>query len=614
MQRRAAIVGLLLTALVAALSTAAPIPGGDGPEPIYTQQRVFAIPFYIERPEITSQEAAEVQLHVSTDGGETWRAYDKADPGQRNFIFEAPRDGEYWFFVRTLGEAGGLYPQSPAAPEMKVVVDTLPPRLELAAERANGGEVVARWRIADRNLAADGFKLEYQTSSGPEGWQRVTVPPSRSLGSGRIDSGETAWVPQGAPGAITVRAEVVDRAGNVAVSQVRVAAAGGTTAMRRPPANGWDAGEGVEEIAPGNRYWAAEDSAAGPLAPGAVDRRTASTPPPMADRFPAGREPAAGSSQRDSGGLRAQAVRLPDGPFGVPAEEIPLGEPDRSTPRWDEQRGDSPVFNRIESYESGPSLGPELPLESTDVESLPLPPPDPIDASSRSEQDDESPDGFGLEMVPIGERPRFVNSRRFELEYEIESVGPSGLNKVELWGTRDGGRAWTSYGVDADKRSPMLVSVDGEGVFGFRIVAQSNSGLGGLPPRSGDLPEVWIGVDLTKPSARFLDIQLESPDRAGELVIPWRASDKMLADRPVSLGYSDRPDGPWTPIASGLDNTGRYVWRLDNNVPQQVYLRLEVRDEAGNVQIVVTDSAVSLDPLRPQGRIRNIRPVRDTDR
>ncbi len=75
-------------------------------------------------------------------------------------------------------------------------------------------------------------------------------------------------------------------------------------------------------------------------------------------------------------------------------------------------------------------------------------------------------------MLPPGERPLMVNSRSFDLEYDVEGVGPSGIARVELWGTRDGGRSWSSYGIDNDNRSPIRANVDGEGLYGFRIVVQ----------------------------------------------------------------------------------------------------------------------------------------------
>lgn len=210
-------------------------------------------------------------------------------------------------------------------------------------------------------------------------------------------------------------------------------------------------------------------------------------------------------------------------------------------------------------------------------------------------------------LLPVGERPRLVNSRSFELEYEIESVGPSGVAKVELWGTRDGGRTWSVFGVDTDNRSPQPVTVDAEGVYGFRVIVQSGSGLGGRPPAAGDAPDIWIAVDLTRPACRITAADIN--DETGELVIRWEASDEAPDARPIALLCGAGPQGPWTPIASGLENTGTYRWRLDGRAPERVYLRLEVRDEAGNVGIFETAEPVSLDRHRPEGRIRGVRPL-----
>ena len=81
-----------------------------------------------------------------------------------------------------------------------------------------------------------------------------------------------------------------------------------------------------------------------------------------------------------------------------------------------------------------------------------------------------------------------VNARAFELEYEIDSVGSSGVGKVELWGTRDAGRTWSIFGIDPDNRSPLPVNLEAEGIYGFRIVVQSGSGLGGRAPRAAIRP------------------------------------------------------------------------------------------------------------------------------
>jgi hypothetical protein len=214
-----------------------------------------------------------------------------------------------------------------------------------------------------------------------------------------------------------------------------------------------------------------------------------------------------------------------------------------------------------------------------------------------------------LTNLPPGERPRAVNSRMFQLEYDVDSVGPSGIGRVELFGTRDGGKTWQSYTVDNDNRSPLRVNVPEEGVYGFRVVVTNGAGLGGASPQSGDLPDLWINVDLTKPTARIISAQQGSDDEVGRLIISWQADDRMPAPRPVSLSFSSNRSGPWLPIASGLENTGRYAWPIDNRTPSRIFLRLEVADEAGNVGEYATSEPIAIDQSRPTVRVRDVRPV-----
>ena len=49
-------------------------------------------------------------------------------------------------------------------------------------------------------------------------------------------------------------------------------------------------------------------------------------------------------------------------------------------------------------------------------------------------------------------------------------------------------------------------------------------------------------------------------------------------------------------------------------MPERIYLRLEIRDEAGNLGAYETSDPVSLDRHRPEGHIRGVRPVGQTDR
>ncbi len=211
--------------------------------------------------------------------------------------------------------------------------------------------------------------------------------------------------------------------------------------------------------------------------------------------------------------------------------------------------------------------------------------------------------------VAGSDEPRMVNTRMFELEYAVDSVGPSGIARVELWGTRDGGQTWTSLGVDEDKKSPFLVSVPEEGMYGFRITVRSGVGIGGEPPALGAAPEARIGVDLTKPDVRIVSAEQLTGKDSGKLVVSWEARDRMLARQGISLFYSVSPGGPWQPIAVGLENSGQYAWMADKDVPERIYLRVEARDEAGNLGIFESPQAVALDRVHPNVHIRDIRPV-----
>jgi len=208
-----------------------------------------------------------------------------------------------------------------------------------------------------------------------------------------------------------------------------------------------------------------------------------------------------------------------------------------------------------------------------------------------------------------GRQSQVVNSRCIELEYDLQDVGPSGVGRVELWGTRDGGQSWTRFAVDEDGRSPIKVNLDEEGLYGFRIVVSSGVGLGGEPPASGEQPEIWVEVDLTPPRARLISAEPGRGAEAAHLIISWQADDRRLAPRPITLLYSESSSGPWLPLVGGLENTGRYAWPINPRVPPRVYLRLEVRDAASNMAADELPEPVILDRSRPTARVRGLRPL-----
>ena len=218
--------------------------------------------------------------------------------------------------------------------------------------------------------------------------------------------------------------------------------------------------------------------------------------------------------------------------------------------------------------------------------------------------------------TPSSSRPtdpgiRLVNSKSIALNYEIKDKGPSGISVVELWYTQDaGGRSWQKYREEkGDIHPPFMVEVNGEGLYGFTLIVRSGVGLGDRPPQVGDQPQVWVEVDLTKPIVHLGSVEVGRGPDAGRLSISWTATDKNLGPRPITLSYSERAGGSWTPIASNIENTGQYIWQMPSGVPYRFHVRVEAVDRAGNTGSAETATPVIVDLAQPKGVILNVEPV-----
>ena len=211
---------------------------------------------------------------------------------------------------------------------------------------------------------------------------------------------------------------------------------------------------------------------------------------------------------------------------------------------------------------------------------------------------------------PVDPDRRLVNSKRISLNYELKDVGPSGVSVIELWWTQDG-RGWYRYPQvkSGSDRPPLVFEVNGEGVYGFTLVARSGVGLGDQPPQVGDRPQVWVEVDLTKPVVTLQNVIVgRGPDK-GKLTILWTAHDKNLGGEPITISYAQQPAGPWTPIAAKVPNMGRYIWSMPEQVPYQFLVRVEAADLAGNIGEVVTPNMVKVDLSQPKVHILQVEPA-----
>ena len=636
-------------------------------EPRILRQATFNIPFSVD----TLRNPLEVQLFVSTDAGQTWTLFERQKPTARFFQFRANGDGPIWFASRTIEAGRAPLGIDGRVPELYVIVDTTQPELSFTATAGAAGDVLTTWRMTDATLEPSSLKIEYQATPHDEwvpiAFERVLEKdPVASLQDDASWSGEFTWLPQTTARELTLRAEVSDRAGNktvvtrklslnrnatAAVRGLPLASSSstpthstvsptapapgagapqspGTTVTGPPPSQTSGTGEplrqpgsttqGVawpadDQLSPTDAAIAAQGAAGGSIPLDPTSRLPASGQPAPAAPSLISRVP--GNSPADS---TSPAIPVAVGSTTPVAAQIlpretetgvlPTASPtpasnDASVPS-PVSTGSVPASANVVSGQN-PLSGSSFPYvasgpSSTNNTNTPFPntpPPANQDLPSRH---------YGL---PPGERPRMTKSKRFQLDYEVDAVAANGVREVELWGTSDDGRTWTIWQSDPDRQSPLDIEVQNDGIYGFRIVIVGNNGLAGSAPRNGDLADLWVGVDTTPPKIDFTAATYGQGEFAGQLEIRWTAQDSWMGDRPVTLLFSSQPSGPWTTIAAGLPNSGLYYWPIDPRIPEQVYLRLEFRDEAGNLAFEQLRDPISISGLTPKARIRAIRPL-----
>jgi hypothetical protein len=203
---------------------------------------------------------------------------------------------------------------------------------------------------------------------------------------------------------------------------------------------------------------------------------------------------------------------------------------------------------------------------------------------------------------------RLVNTKQITLNFQVQDVGPSGVAAVELWYTQDC-KEWHKY--DAPRQAhAYLIEVEEEGMYGFTLLARNGLGLGDDPPKPGDLPQVWVVVDLTEPKLQIDKVEPKLGGKVNLVAIQWTARDENLGRQPIQLSYSASEAGPWLPIADQLPNTGNFDWAMPARVPPKLYLRVGATDLAGNHSTAQTPQPILLDIKKPRVSIIDIAPNR----
>jgi hypothetical protein len=521
------------------------------------------------------------------------------------FSFTAPQDGEYWFTTRTVTAppAPGVQPSIGAV--LKVVVDTTAPQIQLDTDADGEGLVRIDVKVDDATLVSD-VQVRYVTDRIAK-W--IDVPKSSA------DSLQVR--PEGEWGQIAVHVTAIDKAGNRNTTQKIV---------RRPRV----------ATQPIERYAAAAvpqyDARPAPYRVGGDGPKPSIVSPPpyqvAANRLAEDLPPPATLEEISQGFEEVdQAPPVPPGlnpaqlgPNGLSSNGLNLIAPDK-LPQTIPPIARDTDHRMPEDSAPGPRQRPATPAQAM----KPLDQPSALAESFRDSQSPENvPAPLGSIETPDAGQPysakriseralvdrvpvRYSQSERFSLEYELEAVGGQGVDSIELYGTLDEGQTWSLWGQDPDKVSPFDIEVREQGVFGYRIVVVSQNGLASPRPLSGDAPDILVVVDKEKPQVRISGAKYGAGSEIGSLVIEFECLDPNLPERPIALSFSETTDGPWTTIAGGLPNNGRYAWPADPQLPRSFYLRIDATDSAGNVASYILDQPIDAQGLAPRARIRGFR-------
>lgn len=602
-------------------------------DPLMTRNTTFRIPFAIEAAGDSPVQSTAI-LFASVDGGPMEPAL-RVPATAGGFQFVAPADGLYGFAVRMTDSSGRVPGEAePLTPELEVIVDTVAPDLNLQLVETAPGQVDVVWDSGQSKIAPGSVRLEY--AEGANGrWQ-----PIREA----VDStGRVSLKTQ--PGtSVSVRGFLTDLAGNEGsgTAQVVLAARPEPTATSSQSAGNQAAANNLGQLntqqqnsssllGPNPFAATAQNATAAPL----QIQRTQQTQPQIGTGSGPANSPVQSQQQPNPSHQQTRQVAAPPQHVQQPRQQMqaPPPQPRQSAPQPPPPQQ---VAQQLPAHRYAPppqvrQQPPQNFVQPGRPSAAAMPAMTIRPSPSGSNTVSAHPAAFGARAAnptsggPMGNvaisnqtyNPevggQLVTSPQFDLAYELEDVGPSGVSAVELFVTEDNGQHWFRYGTDVDVRSPMQVDARGEGTFGFAVRVRNGIGFTEPPPQPGETPSIVVTVDQTRPT-----INLGTPriiaDGRGRIQLDWQVGDRNASASPVRLEFSDSPTGPWTPLFDWQLDAGSYEMPVQQGLPTAIFFRLHARDAAGNVATSQTPQALVVDQQRPRARLLRVEPVSISNR
>jgi hypothetical protein len=236
--------------------------------------------------------------------------------------------------------------------------------------------------------------------------------------------------------------------------------------------------------------------------------------------------------------------------------------------------------------------------------------------------------GGGGSSLPAA-RIDYVSTLKFDVDYAIEQMGPSGVKAAHLFVRKNQGdwvlaKQQTVNLRPSDKEQTISIPFEAreEGTYDFHVIPESGAGKRASDPRRGDAAMLHVVVDTTAPYVQITGVQVRPGGTRGALVeINWEVADPNLMPNPISLEWSlDPKSSKWNEIKYRLSNTsqtsGRFTWEVPDSELWKFYIRARAVDRASNTgehvwgqdsQKSQPPKEVIVDLVSPTGGIKGVR-------
>ncbi|HVE42170.1 MAG TPA: hypothetical protein VNM14_19960, partial [Planctomycetota bacterium] len=629
--------GSLAAAVVLTLAGVAPHafaqdPPAQAAAETYSSKRFVEVLY--DHSRLSGKKGAE--LWVSTDDAKTWVNHGDIDSSKPSAPFLAPRDGKYGFLIVPLAADGrrDITPKAGDAPERTIVVDSVPPVVEVLSP--NGGEMfgaarstVIQWAAADANLdPVKGITIE--ASTGKDTWIAVAqnVP----------NTGKYHWdIPAGLSSTTCrIRVTARDLAGNVTsdssdadfavdglAPDLRIV--GPSAANEVPVKIEWQGGDlggaGLKKITlwvtrDGGQSWKPHGEDLSLKSPFEFtdldglyglklvgeDKMGNANPPPVPGLPPLFTltldrtkpevkliSPTAGGYL---GGVPMDVQWTAKDNVDMPANGIEMSWSDDGGRTW-KLVGKGLKNDGLYSWIPPRATLPDCRLKL-------------VAADFAGNVREVVSERFGIDgTVPEARAtgPDRSNSNTVQIGYEIKNRASAPIKMVSLYFRPDGVKEWAKYGDDPDREPPFTFS-KADGKYGIYITCATEAGLKSdfvqKAPDAATEPQLVLIIDASPPQIELTSFNSGGVVQAGASVdVTWKINEPNPDPRGVSIYHS--PDGgkAWNLVAQNVDALKPYRWVLPNASGNRHKIRVVASDRFGNKGQVESDKMFAIDNDQP---------------